>query len=438
MNRIERGTIRSLWVAIPATAALTLVLVAGNPSPIEAALLLLLVVALTGAIWRSTTAQSGDLRTVGNLLDALREGDYGVRVPAPSHNHPIADIMRGFNELAARLQDEQRDLQQNLQLLSKTLAALDGAVFAFEQDQRLRLVNPAGERLLNRPAASLLGCNALELDLLPLFDLPSGIIQTHTFAGHSGRWQITHTALRSRSQQGRLLLIQPMERALREEEAQAFQRLLRVLGHEINNSMTPIVSMADTLTRMLPDAGSVLDQELDGDLHHGLELIGQRCAALQRFIGGYAQLAKLPPPKTRAVEISRLCRGVGLLLDNARISVENGDDLWASADPDQLEQVLINLLRNALEAGGDGPVMLRLRVAGPYAAIQVIDDGHGLPSSGNLFVPFFTTKADGAGIGLSLSRHIIEAQQGTLELQQRLDAPGTVAEILLPLSPAAP
>lgn len=433
MTRADRDSRRGLWIAVPALTALVLVLLVGSPGPIEAELLFVLVLMLTWAVWRVLSSSTRHLRTIGNLLDALREGDYGVRGALSERRGDFADIVRSFNELAARLQDEQRDLQESLQLLSKTLAALDGAVFAFEQDQRLRLVNPAGERLLGQTAQNLLGRDAAELELAGLFSLPSGSIHARTFAGQPGRWQITHTVLRSRSQAGRLLLVQPMERALREEEAQAFRRLLRVLSHEINNSMTPIASMADTLQRMLPAAGVEFDTELDADLRHGLDLIEQRSAALQRFIGGYAQLANLPPPRMQEVALAQLCRRVGLLLDDDRIVIEPGEDLRLLVDADQLEQVFINLLRNALEAGGEGPVLLRWKRVGAQAVIEIIDGGHGLPASGNLFVPFFTTKPGGTGIGLALSRQIVETQQGSLELRPRENAAGTVAVVGLPL-----
>ena len=433
MNRGKRDFWRDMWAAAPALAALALVLVAGTPPPLEAAILFVLLLLLTWAIWYALARHDRRLHTIGNLLDALREGDYGVRGAQPESHDAFANAIRSFNQLAVRLQDEQRDLQQSLQLLSKTLAALDGAVFAFEQDRRLRLINPAGERLLGRPAQILLGCNAAELGLAELFELPSGSIHTASFAGGPGRWQVSHAVLRSRSQSGRLLLLQPMERALREEEAQAFRRLLRVLSHEINNSMTPIGSMADTLDRMLPNAGALYDAELDVDLRQGLKIINQRSAALQRFIGGYARLAKLPQPKRRAMPLAALCERVGRLLDNSRIVIEPGEELLLFADADQLEQVLINLLQNALEAGSDHPVHLHWRRVEAHAHIEILDRGCGLPESKNLFVPFFTTKRDGAGIGLVLSRQIVEAQLGRLDIRQREDSAGAVAVVQLPI-----
>ncbi|MRH00194.1 ATP-binding protein [Xanthomonas sontii] len=433
MTPAERQRFRPLWLVAPALLALALVLVAGAPRLPEAIVLLLCVLVLTMALWRWQQRDAGQrLRTLGGLLDALREGDYSVRAAQDARD---ADgLLARFNALAQRLQDEQRDSHESLQLLSKTLAALDGAVFAFEQDQRLRLINPAGERLLGVAAQQAIGQSAQALGLAALFDVPSGSIQAHAFAGQQGRWQIGHAALRSRSQAGRLLLVQPMERALREEEAQAFRRLLRVLSHEINNSLTPIASIADTLARLLAAAPQALDAELQADLHNGLGVIEQRSAALQRFLGGYARLARLPAPVPAPVALAPLCARVQRLLDDARVQVEVAPSLHACADADQLEQVLINLLRNALEAGGSAPVTLRASADGASVSIEVCDGGAGLPPSDNLFVPFFTTKPGGSGIGLVLSRQILEAQGGSLSLEARTDAQGSVATLRLPLA----
>jgi len=423
----------NLLVALPALLALAGVMLAGMPRPAEAVALFMLVVLLTGVTWHFVGGRRSRLQTVVNLLEALHEGDYGVRASGAERRDDFGDIARRFNELAARLQDEQRGLHESLQLLSKTLAALDGAVFAFERDGRLRLVNPAGERLLGRAAVELLGAEASALGLAQLFDVASGEIVAHGFPGQSGRWQVGHATLRSRSQEGRLLVVQPMERVLREEEAQAFRRLLRVLSHEITNSMAPIGSMVDTLQNLLPEAGHSLDAELDADVRHGLEVIGQRSAALQRFIGHYARLARLPPPQCVRVDVAALCERVVCLSDDARIRMLPSKSLELLGDPDQLEQVLINLLRNAVEAGGDNEVLLSWHRQKQRVLIDVIDLGPGLPSSGNLFVPFFTTKPQGAGIGLALSRQIVEAQDGTLELHPREDALGAVARMSLPV-----
>src|SRR5690606_6254659 len=287
MRRPERTPLQRFVTAAPAACALALVLAFGAPQGAAAWLLMTLVLALTVVAALARRPGEGHrLRTLGNLVQALLEGDYTARGAVRSGHDGHARLVAGLNALAGRLQDEQRGMQESVQLLAKTLAALDGAVFVFEQDGRLRLVNPAGERLLGQPATRLLGIDAQALGLAPLFDVPAGEIHSCSFQGQRGRWQIGPAALRSRSQAGRLLVVQPMERALREEEAQAFRRLLRVLSHEINNSLAPIASLADTLRRILPADGQSLDPSRRADMVRGLEVIEQRSIALQRFVGG--------------------------------------------------------------------------------------------------------------------------------------------------------
>nr|WP_238345892.1 HAMP domain-containing sensor histidine kinase [Luteimonas saliphila] len=168
----------------------------------------------------------------------------------------------------------------------------------------------------------------------------------------------------------------------------------------------------------------------------GLGVIEQRSDALQRFLGGYARLARLPPPQVRPLDLALLCGRVHGLLADARFRLEPGEPAHVLADGDQIEQVLINLVRNALEADPHGVVALRWRSEGGQAWIEILDGGHGLPSSDSLFVPFFTTKPGGSGIGLVLSRQIVEAQGGRLSLRPRDDMRGTVADVVLPLCDA--
>lgn len=430
-------TWRVLLVAVPALAALCIVLAAGVPQGAARMWTPMLVIALTvGMAWWQVADVRRALATLGSLVDALREGDYSLRAAAIGRPADV-QLAEAFNRLALHLQDERRGVHESLQLLGKTLAMLDGAVFVFEQDTRLRMVNPAGERLLGRPATELVGQDVATLGLAPLFALPNGALHAQRFGGQAGRWQVSHAALRSRSQAGRLLVMQPMERALREEEAQAFRRLLRVLSHEINNSLAPIASMADTLQRLLPVAGARLDAETRQDAFDALTVIGQRSDALQRFLGGYARLARLPSPVIAPVALDDSLRRVQQLLGDARVKVLPASGLRVMADADQLEQVLINLLRNALEADASGADVEVVCVADDACVrIDVVDRGPGLPHSDNLFVPFFTTKPGGSGIGLVLSRQIIESQSGSLQLLPRDGTAGSVASLRLPSAEA--
>jgi two-component system, NtrC family, nitrogen regulation sensor histidine kinase NtrY len=429
--------LQHLMPATPILIALLLVLVFGTPAAAPALLLLLTALLLAVCLALARERDPGyQLRTAINLVDALREGDLGIR-GITAQPGEAAPLIRSINALATHLRSERLALHETLQLLSKVLASLDSAVMTFTAEGRLRFINPAGERLLAGTAAEL-GAHCSELGLQALLATSGARVQAHAFPGASGRWQITSTAMRSQTQIGHLLVIQPIEQALRAEEARAFQRLLRVLGHEINNSIAPIASVAETL--LLLTERPLTTAEQHADLRSGLHLIGHRSAALQRFTASYAQLARLPAPRLAPTDLLHLVNQVAQLFADVELVIE-GPRLHVLCDRDQVQQALINLLRNAVEASklvaasdGSGPIRLRWQRHQQRVRVTIIDGGTGLPLSDNLFVPFFTTKADGSGIGLVLSRQIIEAQHGTLELCERTDgARGAMAVLELPL-----
>jgi signal transduction histidine kinase len=228
-----------------------------------------------------------------------------------------------------------------------------------------------------------------------------------------------------------LLVLANMSRALREEELKAWQRIVRVIGHELNNSLAPIKSISGSLTSLLRKESRPPDWE--EDMERGLAVIGSRSEALSRFMAAYARLAKLPQPRFQPVEIGDLIRRVVGLETRLNVSLTPGPDLTIQADGDQLEQLLINLTRNAVDASLEtgGKVDASWQWAGSYLDITIRDEGPGLPNTANLFVPFFTTKPGGSGIGLVLSRQIAEAHGGTLTLENRQNGSGCEAHLRL-------
>jgi signal transduction histidine kinase len=220
---------------------------------------------------------------------------------------------------------------------------------------------------------------------------------------------------------------------LREEERQAWQRLVRVLGHELNNSLTPIKSIAGSLERIL--ALEARPGDWEDDMRRGLSVIAARSESLSRFMNAYAQLAKLPRPRVQPVGIRECVRRVVDLETRLEVEISAGPDLIVPADPDQLEQLLINLLRNGVDAALEtgGKVALGWARNGAHVDVWVRDDGPGLSNTSNLFVPFFTTKPGGSGIGLVLCRQIAEAHGGSLRLENRSDGHGCRALLSLPL-----
>ena len=369
------------------------------------------------------------LYTLGGLLEALREGDYSLR--AASHS-PLGDLVFHFNALADRLQRERMDFEESTHLVSKTLASLDSAVFTFDEEARLRLLNPAAQRLLARERTVLFGRTAEELGLGAWLDGAHARVLAHDFPGRSGRFEVRRTPLRRGGRGGHLLVVNDMSAVLREEERVAWQRLLRVLGHEVNNSLAPIQSVAVMLGRMV-DRDPMPDDWRD-DFRGGMEVIAHRAEALGRFLSSYGKLARLPEPRCADVDVGVLIRKLVLLETRVAVGVATCASLVVKADADQLEQALLNLLRNAADAATsqEGGIRVSWRVEAGKAYIDIEDDGPGPPPSENLFVPFFTTKPNGSGIGLALARQIAEAHEGGLTLAHRAGHVGAIASLWLP------
>jgi signal transduction histidine kinase len=228
-----------------------------------------------------------------------------------------------------------------------------------------------------------------------------------------------------------LLVLTDVSRALRQQEREAWQRLIRVMGHELNNSLAPIRSIAGSLGSLMSRTPRPSDWEQDA--RRGLEVIAARAESLSRFMDAYARLARLPAPRLGQMDLAPLVRRVAGLETRVPVTVDAGPEVTVSADADQIEQLLINLVRNAADAALEtgGGVRVSWSRQGPAVDIVVEDDGPGLSSTANLFVPFFTTKPGGTGIGLVLSRQIAEAHGGTLLVRNRRGAPGCEARLRL-------
>ncbi len=383
------------------------------------------------------------LQTLANMLAALREGDFSIRarVPVEDADDPLSLTYHEVNALEEILREQRLGAVEATELLRKVLEEVDVAIFAFDEDEELRLLNRAGERLLGQPSERVIGRGADELRLHEGLHgvAPRTLELSHP--GGTGRWELRRSVVRQEGVPLRLLVLSDLSRALREEERQAWKRIVRVLSHEINNSLAPIKSITGSLQSLLhrdrrPD-------DLDEDMDRGLQVIQGRAESLGRFMAAYARLARLPEPELVEVEVEPLIRRVAALEQRLPVEVEGGPRVKMYLDPDQLEQLLINLIRNAVDAmlGDDGVdqddvrghVRVRWRVQDDRLELEVDDEGPGVPETGNLFVPFYTTKPGGSGIGLVLSRQIAEGHGGTLELESRPGERGARARIRIPL-----
>jgi nitrogen fixation/metabolism regulation signal transduction histidine kinase len=392
------------------------------------------------------------LQTLANVVAALREEDYSFRARGSNRTDSLGELSTEINALADMLQSQRLGELEATALLRRVIGSMDAPVVAFDQGRRLRLLNPAAERVLVLDAERDSGRRAEQLELAHVLDAPDeGVIElnngSQSAARKPGRWMVRRSNFRQRGVPNTLLLLSDVSTALREEERMAWQRLIRVLGHEISNSLAPIKSIAGTLLARLPAQIDATNGA--SDFARGLTIIEGRAESLNRFVQAYRQLAQLPPPAMRSVPLRPLLERVIAL--ETRLDVELADvpEIALTADPDQLEQLLINLVKNAVEAVLSAQEESGTRAEHPKAspavtvsarelpdsvALLVEDTGFGLTNTANLFVPFYTTKKNGSGVGLALVRQIAEAHGGTVSLRNREDATGCLAEVRIPTS----
>ena len=377
------------------------------------------------------------LQTLSNLLAALGEGDFSIRARGARGGDPLGEVMIEVNALVETLRGQRLDALEATTLLRKVMAEIDVAVYTFDEKHELKFVNRAGARLLNQAAERLLGRSAGEIGLADTLAGDAPRVINTAFPGGVGRWEIRRSQFRQGGRPHELLVLSDLSQPLREEERQAWQRLIRVIGHEMNNSLAPIKSIAGSLSTIVQRDPAPSDWR--DDVQRGLTVIASRSDSLSRFMNAYARLAKLPPPTLAPLDVSGFVDSVVTLENAHRIGVRGGPRVTVQGDRDQLEQLLINLIRNAVDAvaGTGGAVRVGWQRAaaasGPLVELWVEDEGPGLSNTSNLFVPFFTTKPGGSGIGLVLSRQIAEAHGGSLTLENRADAQGCRATLRLPL-----
>jgi PAS domain S-box-containing protein len=394
----------------------------------------LAIVVLLVWIGAATSARQLAVRSlnlVANLLGALREGDYSIRGLSARSGSSMAMVMREVNDLGHTLQRQRTEAVESTALLTHVMEEIAVSVFAFDPTNQLLFVNKGAEQLLGKKSEELVGSPATSLGFDEYLTGEPRRLVDRTFGGKKGRYEVRRAQFYRDGRPHLLVVVADLSQALREEEQAAWQRIVRVLSHEINNSLTPIKSIAHSLRRIVDRAEGFQRSE---EVQQGLSLIEERSGALGRFLRSYAQLARLPKPNPKQVDVPALVARIVELEKRLPVSVRPSPPVKIVADSDQLEQLLINVVRNAVDAAleTDGGVSIGWTAGGGWLDVTIDDEGKGLPDTSNLFVPFFTTKPNGSGIGLALSRQIAEAHGGGITLENRTPGPGCRATLRLP------
>lgn len=394
-------------------------------------------------LWTTLSTSARDhvlnsLRVLSNVVSALKEEDFTFRATRVVAGDALGDLALEINGLSRGLAAERLGGVETANLFRKIMSETGTVIFAFSSDDRVRILNGAGATFLGAAEMEIMNRTARELGIEDLLEGPASEVISRVDAGTKKRWIVRRTVFRQQGEPHRLIVLSEASKALRAEERLAWQRLIRVLSHEINNSLAPIGTIARTLNRMA--SNTELPKPISEHLSHGLEIIQNRAGSLNHFLQSYSRVAQVPLPSRQTASLQALIARIAILESRLAVMVLPGPAVNIYVDPDQLEQALINLVKNAADSVllksetdfGIDAVTVSWTVSSKDVEIYICDHGIGLSETENLFVPFYTTKQTGSGVGLLLSRQIVEAHNGTLMLQNREGQSGCEVRVKLP------
>lgn len=357
--------------------------------------------------WQQLAGQrtTAALRRSSVQLEAMQNQDYSLQAKAVFQTGIAAQLQQQLQQLSEQLQQRKSHFDEQQFLLYRLIDQLNTPILVFDHKQQLSYANNEFSQLFGRPWQSMRHVSAESLGLIakPQWNF--------SHKEKAKQWQIRQSRFLDQGQKHQLLVFINIQAALRETQLQAWQQLIRILSHEIRNSLTPVQSLSEYLQQKLPQ----------GREQEALALIRERSQHLQDFVSRYAELNKELRIQHQQIQARELVHSLQILFLQHQLQA-TGADLQLHSDLTLLQQVLINLIKNAIEAGSPaGTVELRFRKLQHSVEIQLLDQGCGLSNQQDLFVPFYSTKPQGQGIGLTLCRQIIEQLGGELSLQSRTD-----------------
>ena len=382
------------------------------------------------------------INTTANLLESIQTNDYTLRGHLPRHfekgasTDAMSNLTWQINQLSDSLFEQRLQAKESQLLLGKVVNNIDIAIFAVNNTHAISMVNNAFLKMFGKSEgdeAFMLGKPIASLKIAHLVNAENDSTIENPTPFTSGRFIVYRDTFVEHGDSHRLFLLKDASKVLRREESEAWQKLIRVIGHEVNNSLAPISSMSESLKPLVHKQGR------EQDIQDGLEIIQSRSTSLIKLLRGYQSLAKLPSPVLRSENMASIIDRICLLHQNIHIDFSSVSEVEVNVDKAQIEQVLINLLKNANESqhavhteDALPPIEIKMETSPHDVLVYVCDRGTGIRNVDNIFTPFYTTKSNGSGVGLLVSRQIIEAHGGSLQLQNRQDCQGGVAIISLP------
>ncbi len=413
---------------------------------------ILIVLALLSIYALVTSKQHSEyqIRTLANLIESMIDGDYSLRGRLQT-NRAYQELLNLINSLAETLASHKIEAKESRLLLERIMEQMDAMVLATDEQGHVVMANASANKLIltnnathnaahkNVIAHKNIKLNATELGAL-IENAQTGLIEFN-HQQVKGEHFLFKESFLSEGKRHKLYLVTNAERLLMEKERKAWQSLLRVLSHEMNNSLTPIAAISQSMQQKLAkslheDSAPTLDEKSTQSLLEGITIINERAESLSTFIASYSQLSHLPVPNKSTFALKSLLETIAAFYPTCQFNISECDDVVITADKAQFEQVLINIFKNAVEAMTEKEQQIIDIVSeqeGQWQHIVITDHGGGIANLDNLFVPFYSTKNSGSGIGLALCRQIMFNHHGLIKIINNAEKTGAQVTLSLPL-----